>query len=80
MIENKSSFLFMDESMVSLDKKHLEMIPNIYEVLKKYFTFVVIISHIDDIKGEGINDEMIIKKDGEGNSSIKYKSNKIKII
>jgi len=70
----------MDESIVSLDKKHLEMIPKIYDILRKDFSFVVIISHIDDIKGSGIDEEMKIKKDKEGYSNINYKSNKIKII
>ena len=46
----KFSGLFLDEGMGTLDSEHLVMMSTLFSVLKNYFDFVIVISHLDSIR------------------------------
>ena len=45
----RSDFMIMDESLSSCDKETINKIPSLLSVIKKYFTWILIISHDDKI-------------------------------
>jgi len=46
----KPNFIIIDEGMGYLDSENLNMIPDLFEYLKMYYDFIIIISHIDVVR------------------------------
>jgi len=46
----KSNFFLQDEGFGSMDNEHMSLINNVFEYMKKYYDFCLIISHIESLK------------------------------
>jgi len=46
----KFSGLFLDEGMGTLDSEHLVMMSTLFSVLKNYYDFIIVVSHLDSIR------------------------------
>ena len=58
----KTTALFVDEGMGTLDSENLSSMPRLFSFLKHKFDFVVLISHIDGIK-DMVDKQIEIKQD-----------------
>jgi predicted nucleic acid-binding Zn-ribbon protein len=46
----KSNFMFIDEGFGVLDKKHFNVVVTLFEVFRRMFDFVLIVSHIEEMR------------------------------
>jgi len=61
---SKPNFIGIDEGWGSMDQENLALVPQIFNYVKEYYDFVLIISHIDSIKDEYDDTINILRKDG----------------
>lgn len=55
----KANFLLIDEGFGNLDSENITKLENVFESIKKFFKFVMIISHVDTVK-DYLNSQVIV--------------------
>jgi DNA repair exonuclease SbcCD ATPase subunit/DNA repair exonuclease SbcCD nuclease subunit len=58
-----ANFLALDEGMGTLDKEHLAIMPTFFSILKHSYDFILIISHLDNIR-DAVDKQIEILHDG----------------
>lgn len=57
----QSNLLIIDEGISALDYKHLQDVNKLFSFLKKHYSHVIVISHIQELKNY-VKNQLIIKK------------------
>jgi len=68
---SKTNFLIIDEGWGNLDESNFKFIPSIYNILRKEFKFVILITHIEEFKAS-VDKQMGIEIDDKQYSRITY--------
>jgi DNA repair exonuclease SbcCD ATPase subunit len=70
-ISNKhsSNFIAIDEGFGCFDKNNIKNIESIFDIMKKHYKFVIIISHIEKLKKK-VDMNINVEKNEEGYSKI----------
>jgi DNA repair exonuclease SbcCD ATPase subunit len=66
----KTNFMIIDEGFASCSNKNIIKIENVFEIIRKYYKWCIVVSHLDQIKNNFDNSYNITKVDKTNDSLV----------